>query len=982
MKFAAASLTTCRALRTIGALALACLAVPVVRSADPPGLSSPPIPPAESLQKIHVPPGFAVDLIASEPLLESPVAIDWDARGRLWVVEMVDYPMGLDNKGAPGGRIRMLEDIEGDGRYDMTTLFAEGLSFPTGILPWRDGVLVTCAPELLFLKDTNGDGHADVRQVLFSGFIQGNQQLRVNGLRWGVDNWVYCASGAHHGGFGANTRIKSHRTGQEILLGSRDFRFKPDTGEIELLSGPSQFGRNTDGWGNWFGVQNSWPLWHYVLEERYLRRNPHVAAPDPTHQVVTPKNPKVFPASPQEKRYHSFEEGGHFTSACAAMIYRDEALFGPSAEMHAFTCEPFHNVVQHNIVEHDGVTFRGRRAPGEEKIEFFASEDRWCRPVMARTGPDGALWVVDMYRYMIEHPEWLPAEGRAELLPHYRAGEERGRIYRVFPKDRPRAPISRLEGKTTADLVAALDSPNGWQRDTAQQLLLWRNNQAAIPALFQLARSSTNPAARLQALGTLAGLNALTPELIEQGLADPHPGVRVNALRFAEAHRTPAMLAAAARLVNDPSHKVLLQLACTLGEWTTPEAGEALARLALAHHRDPYLAAAILSSAVPHVGTLAGRLSAEQGPALEVFSEPLTLVALAIEDRHSLARLLEPLLNPALPGSGFTASQMERLAAFLDALARRNLTLADLETKLRDTVNAVFPAVQPLLEDAQASPRDRLAAAGLLARVPDRRSALVHTLETWLSPKIAGDLLIGAVKVLGLSGDPEVPTLLAKAWPSLPPEARLVALDQFLGRPLWSLDLARRVASGEIAPGTFDPSRRGRLLRHSSAEVRELAAKAFESTTPSTRAQVLAQFQPALSLEGDAQRGALLHARLCSVCHKLAGAGNEIGPDLKSVSGHPPEKLLVSILDPNAAVEVPTYTATLANGEEIQGLIASETGNSLLFKLANGATRSLLRSELTSLRGSNVSLMPEGLEAGLTPQDLADLIRFLRTPQP
>lgn len=962
--------------------AVALLIVPAARPASPPGLTSHPVSPADSLAKIHVPPGFSVELIAAEPLLESPVAIDWDARGRLWVAEMVDYPMGLDNKGAPGGRVRVLEDADGDGRYDMTTLFADGLRFPTGILPWRDGVLVTCAPEILFLKDTNGDGHADIRQVLFSGFIQGNQQLRVNGLRWGVDNWVYCASGAHHGGFGANTRIKSHLTSQEIPLGSHDFRFKPDTGEIEILSGPSQFGRNTDGWGNWFGVQNSWPLWHYVLEERYLRRNPYLAAPDPTHQVVTPKNPKVYPASSQEKRYHSFEEGGHFTSACAAMIYRDEVLFGPSADLHSFTCEPFHNVVQHNVVEQDGVSFRGHRAVGEEKMEFFASEDRWCRPVMTRTGPDGALWVVDMYRYMIEHPEWLPAEGREELLPHYRAGEDRGRIYRVFPQGQPRSKWTRLEGKPTPELVAALEASNGWQRDTAQQLLLWRADQAAVAPLLQLARSSTNPAARLHALGTLAGLGALRPELIQQALTDPHPGLRVNALRFAEAHRTTAITAAALKLVDDPDPKVRLQLACTLGEWNTPEAGDALGRLAAAHYRDPYFAAAILSSAVPHARELVDHLLAEHGPALEAFSDPLVTLALAVDERTSLARLLEPSLTPALPGAGFSSAQMQKLSAFLDTLARRNRTLSDLEAKLRESINAVFPIAQELLKDAAAPARDRLAAAALLARVPERRLALTDLLEPWLSPKTPGEQLVEALKILGLTSEPGIPALFAKAWPSLPPEARLVAIDQYLSRPPWALDLARRVASGEIPPGAFDPSRRGRLLRHSSAEVRDVAAKAFETATPSSRVQVLEQFQPALALEGDARRGAAVHARLCAVCHKLGGVGNEIGPDLKSVSNHPPEKLLVSILDPNAAVEVPTYTATLAHGEEVYGLIASETGNSLVFKLANGTTRNLLRHELTSLRGSNLSLMPEGLEAGLTPQDLADLIRFLRTPQP
>src|SRR6185369_1810066 len=350
------------------------------------------------------------------------------------------------------------------------TLVADGVRFPTGIITWRDGAIITAAPEILLLKP---EGKGWSQKVLYSGFFEANQQLRVNGLRWGLDNWIYCANGAHHGAYGTETRIKSTITGNTIALGSRDFRFKPDTGELDLQSGPSQFGRNPDNWGNWFGVQNSWPLWHYVLQDHYIRRNQHVPAPDPVHQVIGPKNPQVFPSGKLEKRFHSFDESGHFTSACAAMIYRDELLFGTTSSMHSFTCEPFHNLVHHGVIEDDGVSFKGHRAPEEKTSEFFSSADRWTRPVMTRTGPDGALWVADMYRYMIEHPEWLPPEGRAELMPHYRAGDDRGRIYRVFPAGHRPAMPQKLDKLNLKQLVAALDSSNGWQRDKIQQMLVW-----------------------------------------------------------------------------------------------------------------------------------------------------------------------------------------------------------------------------------------------------------------------------------------------------------------------------------------------------------------------------------------------------------------------------------------------------------------------------------------------------------------------------
>lgn len=309
---------------------------PEPQSPAAPQPSSQPLSPAEALQSIHVPQGFRVELVAAEPDVIDPVAFDWDSSGRLWVVEMADYPLGIDGKGKPGGRIRVLEDTDGDGRYDRSRLYADGLNFPTGILTWRDGVLVTAAPHIWLLRDTDGDGRADSREILFEGFNEGNQQLRVNGLRWGLDGWVYCANGGHHAGHGVGTQVRSHRNGRMYAIGSRDFRFRPDTGELELESGPSQFGRNRDAWGNWFGTQNAKPLWHYVIADRYLARNPYVPAPQPIQHILSPNSPVVFPASSPEKRYHNFDQSGRFTSACSGMIYGDEWPLGDSRQSHAF----------------------------------------------------------------------------------------------------------------------------------------------------------------------------------------------------------------------------------------------------------------------------------------------------------------------------------------------------------------------------------------------------------------------------------------------------------------------------------------------------------------------------------------------------------------------------------------------------------------------------------------------------------------------
>jgi len=952
-------------------------AAPVVESSVVPPQS-----PEESRRGIRVREGFEVELVAAEPLTCDPVAIDWDASGRLWVVEMADYPLGMDGAGRAGGRVRVLEDVDGDGRFDSSVLFAEGLNFPTGLLTWRDGVIVTVAPEVVFLRDTDGDGVADEREVLVTGLLEGNQQLRGNGLRWGLDNWVYCAAGGHHGEYGVGNALLGVRRGLRVEVGSRDFRFRPDTGELEAASGPSQFGRERDDWGRWFGTQNSRPLWHYVLADHYLRRNPHVAAPDPTRQVVVPLNPKVWPASAPEKRFHSFENGGHFTSACSGMIYRD-TLFFPAGPGHAFTCEPFHNLVQHNVLNDDGVSFAASRDPVEEGVDFFASEDRWCRPVMVRTGPDGALWVVDMYRYMIEHPDWLPAEGRAELLPHYRLGEDRGRIYRVFPRGvAPRPPV-RLDREGPQGWVAALESANGWVRDKAHQLLLWDGQPGAGPALRQLAMASENPQARVQALSVLDGLGLLEPEAVVRALADQHPGVRENALRLAEARGTPEVVAAAADLADDVDPKVRLQAALTLGEWESPVAGEALGRLAVSGSTEPFVRAAVLSSALPHARAVAAAVVAEGDAALSLWSGSLIDLGLAVNDRAVLATLLAPAVASVESGGRLATGSLEVLSGFLSAVARRGSTLDDwLEpddalTGCLRSLGLVVEAGWRVLRDAGMPVADRSVSSLFLVQLPSERERVFEVVSGWLlSSEESGELQEAAVAVLVATGGEAVPGVLVRAWPSASPRLREVLLGAVLTREQWAVVFLGGLPDG--VPLLLDAAGRDRLLRHGSAEVRAMAEKRL-APAPG-RSEVLARFRAALELTGDQARGQAVYARLCVHCHREGGVGQEVGPNLESVAAHAPDKLLTNILAPNVDVQpgYHAYQARLRDGTDVYGLVVAETGNSLTFKSADGAKRTVLRGELTSLQSTGLSLMPEGLEAGLSEQDMADLIRYLR----
>jgi putative membrane-bound dehydrogenase-like protein len=936
--------------------------------------STPPLSPEESLRKIHLPAGWKIELLAAEPDVVDPVAFDWDERGRLWVVEMADYPLGLDNAGKPGGRIRVLTDTDDDGRYDTSTLFADGLSFPNGLLTWRDGVIVTAAPNILFLRDTNADGKADEQSVLVSGLQEGNQQLRANGLRWGLDNWVYVAAGGHHGKYGVDTKLRSLRSGEEVLVGSRDFRFRPDSGRLEPASGPTQFGRNRDNWGRWFGTQNSNPLWHYVLPDHYLRRNPHVGAAETRVQLLTPANPPVFPASPMEKRFHSFDQSGHFTSACGGMIVRDARVF-PAEEIHAFVCEPFHNLVQHARLTEAGVTFTATRVPGEKEFDFFASEDRWCRPVMVREGPDGALWIADMYRYMIEHPQFLPPAGKDELLPHYRAGEDRGRIYRVSRTEAPAFRPVRLDRMSAVALVAALDSPSGWVRDKAQQVLLWRDGSAAVAPLRAVTTTSSNPLARLHALCTLHGMVASAEADLGRGLRDAHPGVRENALRIAEGGLGRDVLGAAVNLASDPDAKVRLQLAFTLGASPDATAGKALANLLRTHGDNPMMLAAVMSSATPHLDALAAVRTASS-------FEPLLATALGVSDRSALAQLLAPIFTAE--GSRYTAAQLSGFARLLGILARSNRTLDDLRNggdalgTLLTKAGAILAQARDSANQASVSAPDRIAAAGLLGQLPASRSEALGLLAAWLDPRHPADVQSAAMRALGDTAAEEAPAVLAKAWPSLGPASRQAALAVWMSREPWALDLVQRLERAQLPLTAIDAVQRARLAKHDSGRVRNRAAKLFSTNT--TRSKVLEDYRPALTLKGDTAKGREVFLRACAVCHRRGADGKDIGPDLFSVIAHPPEKLLASILDPNADIQpgFNAYTCTLKSGEQLYGLVAAETANSVTLKLANATTRTVLRTEIVTLQSQNTSLMPDGLEAAVTTQDMADLIAFLK----
>lgn len=437
-------------------------------------------------------PTLSAELVAAEPLVSSPVALAWDETGHLFVAEMRDYPNDRD-----GGSVRRLEDRDGDGHYENATVFADRLPFPNSVLPWNGGVLVTAAPDLWFLKDTDGDGIADQRRVLFTGFGTGNQQLRANGLYWGLDGWIYGANGRSDG----EIRPGGDSNAPAVSLRGRDFRFRPDTGEFETLAGRSQFGHARDDWGNRFLSWNTIPLRHEVIPDNFLARNPATAAANPLQDGLPPRDRgDVFPLTPPPLVFNN-ESGNHFNALSGLHVFRGNAL-GPAYAGNAFVGESLRNLVHRRVLVPDGPTFRAER--GEEGREFLASTDPWFHPVGFATGPDGALYIADFYRRFVEHPDWVAREMR-ERTP-WSEGREYGRLWRIRRRNAPRKhdfPLGTNSPSLTK-LIQGLDHTNGWHRDTAHRLLVGRRDPATIPLLEHSILSGTSRTPE----GTVASLHA------------------------------------------------------------------------------------------------------------------------------------------------------------------------------------------------------------------------------------------------------------------------------------------------------------------------------------------------------------------------------------------------------------------------------------------------------------------------------------------
>jgi putative membrane-bound dehydrogenase-like protein len=939
----------------------------LLKNVEPRGKS-----PKASLDSIRVAPGFRVELMASEPLVADPIAFEWGADGKLWVVEMGDYPLGVDGRGKPGGVVRFLEDTNYDGKYDKATTFLDGLGFPTGVMPWEKGVLVACAPDIFYAEDTNGDGKADIRKILFTGFGEGNQQHRLNGFELGLDGWIYGANGDSGG------TVRSEVTGKTVSINGRDFRFKPNTGEFEAASGQTQFGRHRDDWGNWFGNNNPNWGWHFVLAESDLRRNPHFAPPDPK-QTLEP-NTRLYPISRTIARFNDPGGVNHVTSANSPTPYRDD-LFGPHFANSLFISEPVHNLVHRIVLEPDGATFKGRRAKGEESREFLASNDNWFRPTMMKTGPDGALWIADMYRAVIEHPQWIPARTQAKL--DLRAGSKEGRIYRVVPVDRQPRPFVRLDRLDTVGLVAALDSPNGWQCDTAMRLLLHRMDRSAIAPLKALAPASKYPQARLQAVWCLRHLNGLDEATALVALADSHPQVRRNAVKAAETMLTvwPKVGEVLLGLADDADPSVRFQVALSLENWAVPRAGWAMMRIVRRDPADRWFQAAVLSSALPHASTLLVELLKGGGSKTvqAAYLEPLLALAGSLQDQTAIDAIVQAIGTPDGQKERFAPWQFGALASLIDVSRRANSPNAmPKDLAQNPSWTRVIEAARKIVGAESAPEPERLAAIRLIGLLAIKDQVDRHILFGVLKPQVSGAIQSGAIEALGRSTHRSIPERLIRDWTSYSPSVRDSVLDVLLSRAEWTGALLSSLEDTCTDTATIDPTHRARLLAHPNADIKARAEAVFAQRS-GKRGEVVDAYNSALALKGDPTSGTKVFEKTCATCHKVGKIGVEVGPDLATLKDRSPQALLIAILDPNRAFEAKyaNFTIATTDGRVLTGMVENESGNSVTLRRQEGKRDVIIRSDIEQMAASGQSLMPEGLEKDLTPQAVADLISFL-----
>ena len=805
----------------------------------------PPVEPDKVLETFRIKKGFRLELVAHEPDVIDPIQMAFDEDGRLYVVEMRWYQsetrtdLMFDER---IGRIRLLEDVNRDGRFDKSTVFADKLQYPSAVIPYDGGVYVGLEPDLIYLKDRNGDGVADLKQVVFTGF--GNQrdrldsQMFMNSLTWGLDNRIHGAKG--HGG---TITPMVARDREPLDLRNRDFSFDPRTHTMRAESGGGKQGLTFDDYGRKFVCTANSAVQLLMYEDRYAGRNPFYAPPRALIDIALEAGEtvdrqivhRISPEDPWRRIRNRWRAEGVFAGpppqpptyligSAGVTIYRGTAL-PPEYRGDAFIGIAGNNLVHHRRVTADGVGFRAHRLADESTEEFLASTDLWFRPVAFANGPDGALYIADLYREILDFSDGIPES--IKRFKDLNRGNDRGRIYRVVPDGFTQPAVPKLGRFSTSELVATLEHTNAWHRETASRLLYERQDKAAIPALAQLVARSPSALGRLHALYSIDGLDALAEGYVLHALDDPDPGLREHGVRLAE--RIIASRGVSDTLwqrlrarLDDPEPRVRYQLAFTLGEIRHAGVTDALLALIRKDIELPWIHVAALSSLAEGAGEVFTRLSDESAFVTAAPDQAFLKELIRVLGHRNKGRELLDVLN-FLERVKEPSIAFGYVTAFADGLQRADVPLALFEAKLR-----------PVLDRALTEVRNTAAPEALRLQAIELIGLTAPTAETTkLLFSLVGSeqpraVQSAAIAALGRKDDPAVAAGFVDRWRTFTPALKREVLPVLLARPDRAIAVVAAVKAGTILRNEFTPTQVAGLRAHRSAAVRDIAAALFD----------------------------------------------------------------------------------------------------------------------------------------------------------
>ena len=966
----------------------------LLRSEDTKSLRVPPKEPGEALKTFRLAAGFRIELVASEPLIRDPVAIDFDEFGHMYVVEYPEFNEYSFREGVEvSGAVKLLEDTDGDGRFDKSTRFLDKLEFPTAVACYGGGVFVGAAPDLLYCKDTDGDGRADDRKVVLTGFARDSAGGGLlNSFRWGLDNRIHVATSFA----GGEVRRPDRLDEKPVSIRGRGLILDPLTLAFELTSGGGQHGMGIDDWGRKFLCSNVYPMQRLIYDGRYVSRNPYFAPPSAAIDInaegrlaklhrISPLEPwriqrsrMVAAARPDDE---GSQPGGLFTSSSGITIYRGDS-WPDEYRGDLFVGEVANNLVYRAKLQPDGVGTSAHRA--DRDAEFLASTDIWFRPVQFANAPDGNLYVVDMYRELIEGAAFIPQGVLKELDPS--SGTDRGRIYRIVAENKTSPRRKRhLPGDVNLDeLVKMLEHPNGWHRDTAARMIYHGQNRRATHRLAEIASKSSSPIGRVHAMHALAGLRQLDKVIVLHALSAGDPQVRIHAIQLAESigGDDAQVRAKLYSMTDDVDMRVRYQLAFSLGAYSGSKRNKALAELIQRDGSDQWMRAAVQSSLVQGAGDVFARLSSNdrfrQSEPAKIVLQTLAAQIGVQNQKSDIAVLLNSL--PSFPDQETTVRQ-STIRAFLSSASkevRQRLSASD-SGKLSRYLADLLQDARITCVDNDANTEDRVAATRTLALVALGELEIEKLFGALLDLRQPQSIQSAAIETLGEFDKTIVAAILLKHWPGLSPQLRLQAAETLLSRSGWTLTVMDAIEKGQLARSDLSSSRISMLRDHRDQRIQQLATKLFANSGSTGRQDVVNDYQTALKMKGVPERGKLVFTKNCSACHKLQGVGKELGADLNGISNKSPEAILVNILDPNREVKPKflNYVLATTNGRTHSGMIVEETATSIRLQRHDGTRVTVLRIHIDKLHSTNVSFMPEGLEKQIDPQAMADLLVYL-----